>query len=77
MEDNQSVTVTKKRDLTRREREVADLIAIGHTGTDIAKILGFSVKTYDTHRGKIMKKLNLRHNVDLARYAIKVGWVQV
>lgn len=61
--------------LTDREREIALLLARGDINREIAKALGISIKTVDTHRGHILKKLGLRHNVDLARYALRMGYV--
>lgn len=61
--------------LTERERDVALRLAVGDTCRDIAKSLDISIKTVDTHRGHILKKLACRHNVDLARLAIKLGYV--
>lgn len=63
--------------LTSREREVALLLAVGKTNREIAKDLGISIKTIDTHRGHILKKLELRNNVELARMAIREGYVQL
>lgn len=63
--------------LTPREKEVATLIAKGETNRDIAALLDISLKTYDTHRGHILKKLGARHNVDVTYIAIKLGYVTV
>lgn len=62
-------------DLTTRERAVARLLAIGERNSDIADVLEISIKTVDTHRGHILKKLKLRNNVDLAREALRYGFV--
>lgn len=59
--------------LTPREREVLQLIAEGNTTKQIAKILGVSVKTIDTHRQQIMQKLDIHNVAELTRYAIKEG----
>ena len=61
--------------LTAREAEVADLLARGYRTTEIGPMLFISVKTVDTHRGHILKKLGLRCAVALARYAIRLGIV--
>ena len=61
--------------LTPREIAVAVRIAEGDRNAQIAKMLGCSSKTVDTHRANALKKLNLRHNVDLTREAIRVGLV--
>lgn len=61
--------------LTAREFQVAEMIAIGMTGREIADDLGISVKTYDTHRAHVLRKLELRNTVELARHALRKGWV--
>lgn len=63
-------------ELTERERQVAICICRGQTGHEVAATLDFSVKTYDTHRGHIMKKLNLRHNIELCLLAVKRGYIK-
>ena len=63
--------------LTPREKEVARFIAEGETNRGIAALLDISLKTYDTHRGHILKKLAARHNVDVCHVAIKLGYVTV
>ena len=62
-------------ELTAREREVALLLAVGTGNREIARSLGVSVKTVDTHRGHVLRKLGLRNNVELARLAIRRGHV--
>jgi DNA-binding NarL/FixJ family response regulator len=59
--------------LTNREREVLQLIAEGKTNKEIANKLNLSVYTVDSHRGKIMEKLNLHNTGELVRFAIKHG----
>lgn len=59
--------------LSPREREVLQLLAEGHTTQDIAKILYLSVKTVETHRRKIMEKLELHSIAQLIKYAIREG----
>ena len=56
-----------------REREVLQLIAEGKGTKEIAYTLGVSVKTVETHRQQIMKKLNLHSVAELTRYAIREG----
>ena len=63
--------------LSPREREVARALALGATNHEIGAELGIGVKTVDTHRGHVMKKLGMRNNVELARAAIRVGFVTV
>jgi len=59
--------------LTRREREVLQLIAEGKSTKEVAAILGVSVKTADTHRTHIMAKLDIHDTAGLVRYAIREG----
>ena len=62
--------------VTPREREIIQLIAEGHSSKQAATTLGLSVKTVDTHRANIMRKLRLRSVSDLVRYAIRNKIVQ-
>ena len=59
--------------LSPRELETLRFLAAGLTNREIATRLGISVKTIDTHRGHVLKKLNLRNNADLTRFAIEHG----
>jgi len=61
--------------LSPREREVLQLIAEGKTNKEIATHLNLSVYTVDSHRGKIMEKLNLHSTGELVRFAMKHGLV--
>ncbi|MBX2989644.1 MAG: response regulator transcription factor [Bacteroidetes bacterium] len=61
------------RPLTSREREILQLIAEGHLHHQIAERLKISVRTVDTHRNNIMKKLDLHDTASLVTYAIKNG----
>jgi DNA-binding NarL/FixJ family response regulator len=61
--------------LTRRETQVMEMLARGMTNREIAHDLDISVKTVDTHRGHVLKKLALRNNTELARFAVKHGYV--
>lgn len=62
--------------LTTRERQVLQLVAEGKTTRVVAETLGVSPKTVDTHRLKIMKKLDIHETAGLVRYAISRGIVQ-
>jgi len=62
--------------LTPREREVLQLIAEGKTTKDIAGLLGVSVKTVESHRTRLMGKLDIRQTAGLVRYAIRRGLIQ-
>lgn len=64
-------------DLTSREAEVLVLIAEGMSNPEIAGKLVISTKTVDRHRENIMRKLNLHSRVDLVKYAIKKGLIDL
>lgn len=67
----------KKSDvLTLRERQVLQLIAEGKTTRDVASLLFISVKTAETHRSRLMQKLDIHETAGLVRYAIRRGLVQ-
>ena len=57
--------------LSARERCVLQLTAQGHTSDKIATILDLSVKTVETHRAAVRRKLELSTTADLVRYAIR------
>lgn len=57
--------------LTPREREVIQLLAEGYRNKRIAQKLGISVKTVETHRTTLMRKIGVRSIVDLVRYAVR------
>ena len=57
--------------LTDREREIVRLIVEGHTNKVVAKRLGISFKTVETHRLNIMRKLDCAGCADLVRYAVR------
>ena len=59
--------------LSHREKEVLQLIAEGKSNRDIAKTLHISVKTVETHKYNIMRKINLHSVAELTKYAIKSG----
>lgn len=75
-------SIQKKEDpttevLTSREREVIQLLAEGKTSKEVAVALRLSVKTAETHRTNLMRKLGLHSVADLTRYAVRNGIVQV
>jgi len=57
--------------LSDREREVLRLLALGHTNQEIAEMLFISVRTAETHRAHIMRKLGLSTRAELVRYALE------
>jgi two-component system response regulator NreC len=64
-------------DLTPREQEVLTLIAEGLSNNEIADRLVISAKTVDRHRENIMRKLNLHNRVDLVKYALRKGLIDL
>jgi DNA-binding NarL/FixJ family response regulator len=65
------------RQLTAREREIVQLLAEGKTCRGVAEALGLSVKTAETHRSNIMRKLDLHSVSDLVIFAIRNNIVHV
>ncbi|MGD9030588.1 MAG: LuxR C-terminal-related transcriptional regulator, partial [Anaerolineae bacterium] len=63
--------------LTARQREVLTLIAEGLTNQQIADGLGISIRTVERHRENIVKRLNLHSRVELVKYALRKGLVQL
>ena len=63
--------------LTPRQIEVLQLVAEGYRTREIASRLRLSVKTVESHRGEVMKRLKIHDVVSLARYAIRVGLVPI
>ena len=59
--------------LSVRERQVLQLVAEGHTTKKIGSLLGISTKTADTHRTRVMEKLDIHPTAGLVRYAIRNG----
>jgi DNA-binding NarL/FixJ family response regulator len=62
--------------LSTRERTVLTLVAEGHSNGQTAAILTISIKTVETYRAAIMRKLNLYSRADLVRYAVRNGLVE-
>jgi two-component system, NarL family, response regulator NreC len=61
--------------LSAREREILQLVAEGHSSKEIADMLHLSVYTVETHRARLMQKLNLRGIPELILYAVRKGIV--
>jgi DNA-binding NarL/FixJ family response regulator len=62
--------------VTSREREIIQLLAEGNSNKDIARRLTLSVKTVETHRAAVMRKLELKSLADIIRWAIRNNVVQ-
>jgi DNA-binding NarL/FixJ family response regulator len=74
---DKQVPIASKADLSDRERMVLKLIAEGLSNKQVAETLHISSKTVETHRMRIMEKLNLRGLPDLVKYAIREGFVDL
>jgi DNA-binding NarL/FixJ family response regulator len=72
-----TVATTSRSRLTPREREIVQLLAEGKSTKEVAVALGLSVKTAETHRSNIMRKLQLHSVSDLVLYAVKNNIVHV
>jgi len=57
--------------LSMREMQVLRRLALGNTNREIARAYSISIKTVDTYRSRVLKKLNLRNNAELSRFAIQ------
>ncbi len=68
---------TSTESLSMRELQVLRKLALGATNREIAVAYNISVKTVDTYRSRILKKLNLRNNAELSRYAIQNKLVEI
>ncbi len=71
-----SKTYVSSDPLSGRERQVLQLVGEGKSTKDIAVHLGISVKTAESHRARLMKKLDIHETASLVRYAIRNGLIQ-
>ena len=62
--------------LTSRQREIVQLLAEGKTSKEVSALLNLSVKTVETHRANIMRRLSCHSVSDLVRYAVRNNIVQ-
>ena len=76
MEAYHSKSEKSKNSLTLRERQVLQLIAEGKSTKDVASLLGISVKTAESHRTRLMNKLDIHETASLVRYAVRQGMVE-
>jgi len=65
--------VSSEAALSEREREVLRLLALGHTNLEVARQLSISVRTVESHRAHIARKLGLRTRAEIVRYALATG----
>ncbi|MGH9798274.1 MAG: response regulator transcription factor, partial [Candidatus Polarisedimenticolia bacterium] len=62
--------------LTWRERQVVQMVAEGKSTKEISALLGISFKTVESHRSRIMSKLEIHEMAGLVRYAVRRGLIQ-
>ena len=74
--DALSTTKLSSDPLTSRERQVLQLITEGKSTKEVAALLGITTKTAESHRTRIMHKLDIHETASLVRYAIRHGLVQ-
>jgi DNA-binding NarL/FixJ family response regulator len=74
-DDKPHAAQTSKR-LTAREREIVQLLSEGKSNQEVADALGISVRTAETHRASILRKLGLKSLAELVRYAIRNSIVE-
>ena len=63
--------------LTKREKDVFEVMITGATNKSVAEKLGLSVSTIKSHKEKIYKKFNVHNNVELLVYFIKNGYIEI
>ncbi|MPM25800.1 Oxygen regulatory protein NreC [bioreactor metagenome] len=73
---NASDETPKDETLSTREREILQLLAEGKSNKDVSEILNLSIKTVETHRNNIMRKLGIKNVVGLVLYAVRNGLIE-
>jgi DNA-binding CsgD family transcriptional regulator len=63
------------KELTARERQILQLIAESRSTKEIARLLNISYKTAESHRSRLMKKLDIHETAGLVRYALRRGLI--
>lgn len=66
-----------KVELTQREHEIVKLVAEGFLNKEISDKLSISIRTVDTHKANIIHKLKLKSSIDIVKYAIKNGMIEI
>jgi two-component system, NarL family, response regulator NreC len=74
---NEESELSEEKILSKRERQVLELVAEGKTTPQISELLGISPKTVARHRERIMNKLNLHSAAELVRFAIRKGLIEI
>ncbi len=77
IEQSRAVHIDLHETLTDREREVLQLSAEGKTGSEVASRLHISHRTVENHRASLMRKLGLKNQTDLVRYALRRGLISL
>jgi DNA-binding NarL/FixJ family response regulator len=72
-----SVRADAQASISEREAEVLRLIAWGYSNKEIGARLELSVKTIEAHKANAMRKLDMHSRIDIVRYALLQGWLQV
>ncbi|OEU83295.1 MAG: DNA-binding response regulator, partial [Desulfobulbaceae bacterium C00003063] len=62
-------------ELSKREKQVLQLVVDGNTSKEMAEHLGLSPRTIDHHRSRLLKKLNKKNSVDLVNFAVRSGLI--
>ena len=62
--------------LSKREKEVLQLVVDGNTSREMADLLGLSPRTIDHHRSSLLKKLNKKNSIDLVNFAVRSGYIK-
>ncbi len=65
--NERSASVPELNDLSPREREIADLLSLGHTNSEISAILHLSIRTVEHHRSRVFRKMNVRSRAGLVQ----------
>jgi DNA-binding NarL/FixJ family response regulator len=73
LDKTEGTAVNPLHTLTEREREVLQLTTEGHSGIEVGKRLHISPRTVETHRANIMRKLGVRNQKELVRFAMQRG----
>ena len=66
---------TPFQELTKREKEILQLVVQGLTSKQMAEKLNLSQRTIDHHRSNLLRKFNRKNSVDLVNYAVRNGFV--
>jgi len=74
---DKSVENISQEELTPREREIVKLIAEGYTNQQIADLLHRSVKTIESHRSNILRKLDIHDSIELVKYAVRKKLIEI